>query len=106
MIDYDRLIKMQIWDTVGHETFKTIITSYYKSAQAIIILYDITDQSTFENVKNWIVEIDKFSKQGVLRVIVGNKKDLEDKRLVSEEVAKSFEEKNGIKFIEVSVKII
>ena len=43
MIDYDRLIKMQIWDTVGHETFKTIITSYYKSAQAIIILYDITD---------------------------------------------------------------
>ena len=100
----DRLIKMQIWDTAGHEKFRTITTSYYKSAQAIIILYDITDQSTFDHVKNWMVEIDKFAKQGVLRVIVGNKKDLEDKRQVSEEVAKSFAEKNGIKFMEVSAK--
>ena len=100
----DRLIKMQIWDTAGHEKFRTITTSYYKSAHAIIILYDITDLSTFEHVKNWMVDIDKFGKQGVLKVIVGNKKDLEDKRQVSEELAKTFAEKNGIKFMEVSAK--
>ena len=100
----ERLIKMQIWDTAGHEKFRTITTSYYKSAQAIIILYDITDLSTFEHVKNWIIEIDKFAKPGVLRVIVGNKKDLEDKRQVSTELAQSFAEKNGIKFMEVSAK--
>ncbi len=100
----DRLIKLQIWDTAGHEKFRTITTSYYKSAHAIIILYDITDQSTFDHVKNWMVDIDKFGKQGVLRVIVGNKKDLEDKRQVSEESAKTFADKNGIKFMEISAK--
>ena len=100
----DHLIKMQIWDTAGHEKFRTITTSYYKSAQAIIIVYDITDQATFEHVKNWMVEIDKFAKQGVLKVIVGNKKDLEDKRQVPEELGKNFAEKNGVKFMEVSAK--
>ena len=100
----DRLIKMQIWDTAGHEKFRTITTSYYKSAHAIIIVYDITDQSTYEHVKNWMIEIDKFAKQGVLKIIVGNKKDMEDKRQVSTELAQSFAEKNGIKFMEVSAK--
>ena len=100
----DRLIKLQIWDTAGHEKFRTITTSYYKSAHAIIILYDITDLSSFEHIKNWMVEVDKFAKQGVLRVIAGNKKDMEDKRQVTTEMAESFAEKNGIKFLEVSAK--
>ena len=100
----ERLIKMQIWDTAGHEKFRTITTSYYKSAHAIIILYDITELSSFEHIKNWMIEIDKFGKQGVLKIIAGNKKDLEEKRQVSKEMAESFAEKNGIKFIEVSAK--
>ena len=100
----DRLIKMQIWDTAGHEKFRTITTSYYKSAHAIIILYDITEQASFEHIKNWMVEIDKFAKQGVLKVIVGNKKDLEDKRQVSKESAESLAEKYGVKYMEVSAK--
>ena len=100
----DRLIKMQIWDTAGHEKFRTITTSYYKSAHAIIILYDITEQSSFEHIKNWMVEIEKFAKQGVLKLIVGNKKDLEDKRQVSKEEAEAFAKNNGVKFLEVSAK--
>ena len=100
----ERLIKLQIWDTAGHEKFRTITTSYYKSAHAIIILYDITDLSSFEHIKNWMVEVDKFAKQGVLRVIAGNKKDMEDKRQVTTEMAEFFAEKNGIKFLEVSAK--
>ena len=100
----DRLIKMQIWDTAGHEKFRTITTSYYKSAHAIIILYDITELSSFEHLKNWLVEIDKFAKQGVLRVIAGNKKDMEDKRQVPTEMAESFAEKYRVKFMEVSAK--
>ena len=100
----ERLIKMQIWDTAGHEKFRTITTSYYKNAHAIIILYDITELSSFEHIKNWMIEIDKFGKQGVLKIIAGNKKDLEEKRQVSKEMAESYAEKNGIKFIEVSAK--
>ena len=100
----EQFIKLQIWDTAGHEKFRTITTSYYKSAQAIIILYDITEKTSFEHIKYWLVEIDKFAKQGVLKVLVGNKKDLEEKRQVSKEEAESLAVQNGLKYIEVSAK--
>ena len=97
-------IKMQIWDTAGHEKFRTITTSYYKSAQAIILLYDITQKSSFDHIRNWITEIDKFGKQGVLKVIVGNKLDLENNRKISKEDAENLALKYGVKLWEVSAK--
>ena len=100
----DRIIKMQIWDTAGHEKFRTITTSYYKSAHAIIVLYDITDESSFEHIKNWMIDIDKFGKQGVLKVLIGNKIDLEDERKITKEEGESMANKYGIKFFEVSAK--
>ena len=100
----DRLIKMQIWDTAGHEKFRTITTSYYKSAHAIIILYDITQKTSFEHIRNWITEIDKFGKQGVLKVIVGNKLDLENNRKITKEAAENLALKYGVKLWEVSAK--
>jgi Ras-related protein Rab-1A len=100
----DRIIKMQIWDTAGHEKFRTINTFYYKSAHAIIVLYDITDESSFEHIKNWMIDIDKFGKQGVLKVLIGNKIDLEDERKITKEEGESMANKYGIKFFEVSAK--
>jgi len=100
----DRLIKMQIWDTAGHEKFRTITTSYYKSAHAIIILYDITQKTSFDHIRNWITEIDKFGKQGVLKVIVGNKLDLENNRKITKEAAENLALKYGVKLWEVSAK--
>ena len=100
----ERLIKMQIWDTAGHEIFRTITTSYYKSAHAIIVLYDITDESSFEHIKNWMIDIDKFAKQGVLKVLVANKIDLEENRKIMKEAGESLANKYGIKFFEVSAK--
>jgi len=100
----DRLIKLQIWDTAGHEKFRTITTSYYKSAHAIIILYDITQKASFDHIRNWITEIDKFGKQGVLKVIVGNKLDMENNRKITKEVAENLALKYGIKLWEVSAK--
>ena len=100
----DRLIKMQIWDTAGHEKIRTITTSYYKSAHAIIILYDITQKTSFDHIKNWITEIDKFGKQGVLKVIVGNKLDLENNRKIKKEDAENLALKYGVKLWEVSAK--
>ena len=100
----DRLIKMQIWDTAGHEKFRTITTSYYKSAHAIIILYDITQKSSFDHIRNWLTEIDKFGKQGVLKVIVGNKLDLENNRKITKQAAENLALKYGIKLWEVSAK--
>ena len=69
-------IKLQIWDTAGEERFRTITTSYYKGAHAILIVFDITEKDSFDHVKNWVEDIDKFAKQGVLRILVGNKFDL------------------------------
>ena len=97
-------IKFEIWDTAGHEKFRTITTSYYKSAQAIIILYDITQKTSFDHIKNWITEIDKFGKQGVLKVIVGNKSDLESNRKISKKDAENLALKYGVKLWEVSAK--
>ena len=100
----DRLVKMQIWDTAGQEKFRTITTSYYKTAHAFILVYNITEEISFENIKNWMIDIDKFAKQGVLRVLIGNKTDLEEERKVTKEAGESLANKYGIKFFEVSAK--
>lgn len=97
-------IKLQIWDTAGEERFRTITTSYYKGAHAILIVFDITEKDSFEHVKNWVADIDKFAKLGVLRILVGNKCDLEKQRIISKEEANELAEKLGIKYIETSAK--
>ena len=98
-------IKLQIWDTAGQERFKTITTSYYKGAHAILIVFDITDHDSFDHIRNWMADIDKFAKEGVLRILVGNKCDLQNERKVSVEEAKQIANKYGIEYIETSAKI-
>ena len=100
----DRLVKLQIWDTAGQEIFRSITSAYYKSAHAIIVLYDITKEISFEHIKNWMIDIDKFAKQDVLRVLIGNKIDLENERKITKEAGISMANKFGIKFFEVSAK--
>jgi small GTP-binding protein len=100
----NKKIKLQIWDTAGQERFRTITTSYYKGAHAIIICFDITDRSSFEHVRNWMADIDKFAKEGVLRILVGNKCDLENARQVRKEEGNEIANKYGIKYLETSAK--
>jgi Ras-related protein Rab-1A len=100
----NKKVKLQIWDTAGQERFRTITTSYYKGAQAIVVVFDITDKDSFEHVKNWMADVDKFAKEGVLRILVGNKCDLEHKRQVSVENGKELASKYGIQFLETSAK--
>ena len=100
----NKKIKLQIWDTAGQERFRTITTSYYKGAHAILICFDITDRNSFEHIRNWMVDIDKFAKEGVLRVLVGNKCDLENTRQIRKEEGEEIANKYGIKYIETSAK--
>jgi len=82
-IDVDgKTIKLQIWDTAGQERFKTITSSYYKGAHGIIVTYDITDRESFSKVSEWMSEVDKHAQENISRILVGNKKDLEDQRQV------------------------
>ena len=100
----NKKIKLQIWDTAGQERFRTLTTSYYKGAHAILICFDITDRESFEHIRNWMADIDKFAKEGVLRILVGNKCDLEHVRQVRKEEGNEIANKYGIKYIETSAK--
>ncbi|MBN3301417.1 RAB8B protein, partial [Amia calva] len=78
-------IKLQIWDTAGQERFRTITTAYYRGAMGIMLVYDITTEKSFENIKNWIRNIEEHASSDVERMILGNKCDMNDKRQVSKE---------------------
>ncbi|KYK67979.1 putative small GTP binding protein rab1a, partial [Toxoplasma gondii TgCatPRC2] len=92
------------WDTAGQERFRTITSSYYRGAHGIIIVYDVTDRESFNNVKNWMMEIDKYAMEGVSKLLVGNKCDLTSKRTVTYEEGKEFADSCNMRFIETSAK--
>mmetsp|Transcript_6925 Transcript_6925/g.14317 ORF Transcript_6925/g.14317 Transcript_6925/m.14317 type:complete len:202 (+) Transcript_6925:2111-2716(+) len=99
-----KTIKLQIWDTAGQERFRTITSSYYRGAHGIIIVYDVTDLDSFNDVKSWLQEIDRFASENVNKLLVGNKNDMTAKKVVDTAVAKEFADSLGIKFLETSAK--
>lgn len=105
-IDLDgKKIKLQIWDTAGQERFQTITTAYYRGAMGILVAYDITDQTSFNNMDRWMANIKEHADKDVDIGIVGNKSDLEDKRRISKEQGKQKTEELGLKmFMECSAK--
>ncbi|URE19494.1 GTP-binding protein [Musa troglodytarum] len=96
--------KLQIWDTAGQERFRTITSSYYRGAHGIIVVYDVTDQESFNNVKQWLNEIDRYASENVNKLLVGNKCDLTANKVVPYETAKAFADEIGIPFLETSAK--
>ncbi|KNA14341.1 hypothetical protein SOVF_108260 [Spinacia oleracea] len=99
-----KTIKLQIWDTAGQERFRTITSSYYRGAHGIIVVYDVTDMESFNNVKQWLNEIDRYASDNVNKLLVGNKCDLAANRAVPYETAKAFADEIGIPFMETSAK--
>ena len=91
----NKLIKLQIWDTAGQERFRTITKTYYKGAHGIILTYDVTDQNSFKNIRNWIKQIEANAQTNVRKVLVGNKCDEEGKKLADD---------FGMHFFETSAK--
>ncbi|XP_053133502.1 ras-related protein Rab-13 isoform X1 [Hemicordylus capensis] len=97
-------IKLQVWDTAGQERFKTITTAYYRGAMGIILVYDITDEKSFENIQNWMKSIKENASAGVERLLLGNKCDMESKRKVPRDRAEKLSKEYGIRFFETSAK--
>ena len=97
-------VKLQIWDTAGQERFKNITASYYRGGNGVLVVYDITDRESFENLNSWLIEIEKNANKNVYKLLIGNKCDLEEKRKVTYQEGKDFAESNGMKFIETSAK--
>ena len=99
-----KIAKLKIWDTSGQERFRSITTSYYKVPHGILVVYDITKRESFKNLNYWLSQIEQYSNNNILKLLIGNKCDLESKREVSFQEGKEFAEKNGMKFIETSAK--
>ena len=98
------IYRIQIWDTAGQENFKSITRSYYKNSACALIVYDISNRISFENLASWIDDCKNSSPKTVVMVLVGNKCDLEKNREISEEEGRDFAEKNGMLFFETSAK--
>jgi len=104
-IDLDgKKIKLQIWDTAGQERFRTITTAYYRGAMGIMLVYDITNEKSFDNIKNWIRNIEEHASSDVEKMVLGNKCDMNDRRQVTKEKGEALAVEFGIKFMETSAK--
>ncbi|XP_042008227.1 ras-related protein RABC1-like [Salvia splendens] len=99
-------LKLAIWDTAGQERFRTLTSSYYRGAQGVIMVYDVTRRDTFTNLSDiWAKEIDLYStNQDCIKMLVGNKVDKESERVVSKKEGIDFAREYGCLFIECSAK--
>ena len=98
----DKIIQVHLWDTTGQEKYKSLVKTYYKRAMAAIWVYDITKYETFENAERWISDLRENGENNAEVIVVGNKVDLKEKRMVSEEEGKEFAKKHRALFIEAS----
>ena len=92
------------WDTAGQERFKTITSAYYRGAHGIIIVYDVSDKKSFGHIKDWLEDINKFTDNNPIKLIVGNKCDLVNEKQVTEEDKQMLKKQTGIDIIETSAK--
>ncbi|KAJ2781417.1 GTP-binding protein [Coemansia javaensis] len=97
-------IKLQIWDTAGQERFRTITTAYYRGAMGILLVYDVTDERSFNNIENWYMNVEQHASEGVNKILIGNKCDVEERRVVSKDRGHALANRFNIKFKETSAK--
>ena len=98
----NRNIRIQIWDTAGQEAFRSITRTYYKNSTCAFIVYDITDKKSFDKVITWLNEVKDMCYKDILICLIGNKCDLEGKRVISFEDGKSLADQNNLLFYETS----
>lgn len=96
-------VKLQIWDTAGQERFRTITSTYYRGTHGVLVVYDVSSGESFANVQRWLHEIDQ-NCDVVNRILVGNKDDDPDRKVVLTQDAQRFAEKMQIKLFETSAK--
>ncbi|CAF1676926.1 unnamed protein product [Adineta ricciae] len=100
----DKRVKLQIWDTAGQERYRTITTAYYRGAMGFILMYDITNEESFNAVQDWCTQIKMYSWDNAQVVLVGNKCDLEQDRAVTQERGQRLADQLGLEFFETSAK--
>ncbi len=97
-------VKLQIWDTAGQESFRSIARSYYRDAAGALLVYDVTRRETFQHLERWLNEAKQFASQQICITLVGNKSDLVKRRVVPRDDAELWAAENGLDYIETSAK--
>ena len=98
----DKIVKVQVWDTAGQERYRSITNAYYRGAEGILIVFDLTNQESFKNIQNWINEVTVFTGKDVTIICLGNKSDL--KKEISKNVIDDFKKKANLEIFNVSAK--
>jgi Ras-related protein Rab-2A len=97
-------VKLQIWDTAGQESFRSITRSYYRGACGALLVYDVTRKETFAHLQTWLEDAKSNANTAITIMLIGNKCDLESKRQVSKEEGEAFAQQHGLVFMETSAK--
>ena len=101
----DTILKLQIWDMCGNENYRSVLLNLYRNASLGILVYSVTSKESFNNLENWISQLKKYALPGSKIILIGNKSDDEEKRIVTYEQGKEICEKNNLEFfMEVSAK--
>ena len=100
----NNIYRVQVWDTAGQETFRSISRAYYKNSVCACVVYDISNYSTFESVQSWIEDCKSQSSKAILLILIGNKSDLNDIRQVTYDEGAKFAKSNNMIFLETSAK--
>lgn len=95
-------VRVQIWDTAGQERYQTITKQYYRRAQGIIFVYDITDEASFQRISKWVGDVDEFAPHKVQRILIGNKCDEKPHRQVPSQQGVTLAKSYGMEFFETS----
>ena len=95
---------VKIWDTAGQERFRTLTHSFYKQGHGIIVAFAVNDMTSFEHVGTWLASIKEHADPTVIKILVGNKVDLEGERKVSFQEAETLAKANGMKYYDTSAK--
>ena len=93
---------IQIWDTAGQENFRSVTRAYYKASAVAMVVYDITKEETFEHIQAWLKDCKELAPRTVLLVLIGNKSDLEDQRVITKERGEYLAKENNMMFFETS----
>ncbi|XP_052426221.1 ras-related protein Rab-37-like isoform X1 [Carassius gibelio] len=100
----DLKVRLQIWDTAGQERFRSVTHAYYRDAQALLLLYDITSRSSFDNTRAWLTEIHEYAQDDVVIMLLGNKSDMASARAIRREEGEKLAREYGVIFLETSAK--
>ncbi|GLD66198.1 ras-related protein Rab-26-like protein [Lates japonicus] len=97
-------VKLQIWDTAGQERFRSVTHAYYRDAHALLLLYDVTNKTSFDNIQAWLTEIHEYAQQDVVLMLLGNKADATHDRVVKREDGERLAKEFGVPFMETSAR--